>query len=288
MFLSWGVRLLGAFLLFQIPEDLKIERVASGFTYTEGPLWAREGYLLFSDATQNKIYKLSSGEKPATVREETHGAMGLTLDAQGRLYMCETKGRRVTRLDKKGKLEVVAEAWQGKKFNAPNDVVVRKDGHVYFTDPAFGNQQDTRELDFYGVFHITPKGELGLVAKWKGRPNGIALSPNGRILYVANSDEYSVLAYDVEKDGAVANERVVISKIDGVPGGVRVDEKGNLYVTANGVFVFDSAGRALGKMMTGETPSNLTWGDSDFGTLYVTAKSSVYRIRMDVKGSVQY
>ena len=127
-------------------------------------------------------------------RSNSNGASGNTFDAQGRLYTCESHLRRVTRADKKGKVEVIAEKYQGKRLNAPNDIVVRKDGQIYFTDPAFGNQEDSRELDFFGVYHISRRGELDLVAKPKGRPNGIALSPNGNILYVTNSDERNIRA----------------------------------------------------------------------------------------------
>jgi gluconolactonase len=280
--------LLGALSLFQLPEDLKIERVAAGLTYAEGPLWAREGFLLYSDAPRNKIYKLSSGEKPVVFRDDTRGAMGLTFDAQGRLYMCETNGRRLTRVDKKSNLEVLAETWQGKKLNAPNDVAVRKDGNVYFTDPAFGNQQDHRELDFYGVYRISPKGELSLVAKPTGRPNGITIAPNGRILYVTNSDEHNVRAYDLEKDGSATGERIVISNIEGVPGGIRADEKGRLYVAARSVLIYDSSGKQTGKIPTGEPASNLAWGDGDFGALYISARGFIFRVKLDAKGSVQY
>jgi gluconolactonase len=275
-------------LFLQTPADLKIERVASKCAFAEGPLWSREGFLLYSDPPNNKILKLSAGQAPAVFRDDSHGAMGLTYDVQGRLYICESRGRRVTRLDKRGNLEILADAWQGKKFNAPNDIVVRKDGNVYFTDPAFGNQLDTRELDYYGVYHITPKGELTLAAKWTTRPNGIALSPNGRTLYVTGSDDGTVRAYDVEKDGSPANERTLISNIEGIPDGIRVDEKGNLYVAAKEVYVYSSAGKRISNFGLGETPSNLAWGDSDFGALYATARANVYRIRMDVKGSVQY
>jgi sugar lactone lactonase YvrE len=288
MFLKAIGLLLTGCLFLQTPADLRIERVASKCAFAEGPLWSREGFLLYSDPPNNKILRLSAGQEPSVFREDSHGAMGLTYDAQGRLYICESGARRVTRLDKRGNLEILADAWQGKKFNAPNDIVVRKDGNVYFTDPAFGNQLDTRELDFYGVYRITPKGELTLAAKWTTRPNGIALSPNGRTLYVTGSDDGTVRAYDVEKDGSPANERTLISNIEGIPDGIRVDEKGNLYVAAKEVYVYSSVGKQVSKFVLGETPSNLAWGDGDFGTLYATARANVYRIRMDVKGSVQY
>lgn len=277
-----------ALLLLQAPPDLKIEKVDTKRGFAEGPVWSREGYLLFSDAPNNRIVKLMSGEPPAVYRQDTHGANGMTLDVQGRLYMCEWQSRRLTRLDKKGNLEVLAEKWEGKKLNAPNDVVVRHDGQIYFTDPAFGNQNDTRELDFFGVYHIGPKGEMELVAKPKGRPNGIALSPNGKTLYVANSDEKNVRAYDLDKSGTATNERVLISNITGVPDGMRTDEKGNLYIAAKGIFVYDSAGKLLYDIKLGETPANCAFGDADFQTLYITAQTSVYRVRLNVKGSVQY
>jgi gluconolactonase len=276
------------FLLFQAPEGLNIERVAGKCAYAEGPLWSREAFLLYTDAPNNKIYKLTSRHEPEVFRDDSQGAMGLTYDSQGRLYICETRGRRVIRIDKKNKLDVLANAWQGKKLNAPNDIVVRRDGNVYFTDPAFGYQLDSRELDFYGVYHINPKGELSLAAKWTTRPNGIAISPNGRLLYVSDSDARTVRVYDIEKDGAPANERTLVSKIDGIPGGIRVDEKGNIYLAAKQLFVYNTAGQQIHSINMTEAPSNLAWGDNDFSTLYVTVRSSVYRIKMDAKGSVQY
>ena len=269
-------------------SDIKVEKVAAGYIFTEGPAWSRENYLVFSDVPANKIEKLVPGEGTATVREKSNGANGNAFDAQGRLYSCESHSRRVIRQDKKGRVEVLADKWQGKRFNAPNDIVVRHDGEIYFTDPAFGNQQDTRELDFFGVFHIGRKGGIEIVAKPKGRPNGIALSPNGRILYVANSDEHNVRAYDLDKNGDPANERVVIDGIEGVPDGLRVDEKGNLYVAAKGIAVYSAEGKRLANIPLAETPSNCAFGDADLQSLYITARTSVYRVRLTVKGSLQY
>jgi len=268
-------------------SKVMIEKVAGGFTFTEGPVWSREGYLLFSDVPENKIWRLSAEGKSA-YREASNGANGNTFDTQGRLYSCESRSRRVTRTDKKGAIEVLADRFEGKRLNAPNDIVVRKDGHVYFTDPAFGAQADSRELDFYGIYHIPPKGPLELIAKTPGRPNGIALSPNGRLLYVADSDERLVRVFDVAPNGKAANGRTLISKIDGPPDGIRTDEKGNIWVTCNNVSVFAPDGKMLGKIDFPETPRNLTFGEGDLGTLYVTALKSVYRVRLDVKGSVQY
>ncbi len=285
MMLGW---LAAAALAAQDFSNLRIERVAAGYKFTEGPVWSREGYLLFSDVPQDLIVRWKPGEGTSPFRQNSQGANGNAFDAQGRLYTCESRTRRVVRADRTGRLEVLAERYQGKRLNAPNDIVVRRDGHAYFTDPAFGAQADARELDFYGVYHIPPKGPLELVARPAGRPNGIALSPDGRILYVANSDERSVRAYDLDRRGRASNERLLISGIEGVPDGLKVDEKGNLYVAARAILVYSPEGRRLGAIELPETPSNCAFGDPDFGALYVTARSSVYRIRLDVKGAVQY
>jgi gluconolactonase len=269
-------------------SDLHVEKIATGYIFTEGPAWSRDGNLIFSDIPGNKLLQFKLGEKPAVFRDNSNGAIGNTFDAQGRLYTCESHARRVTRTDKKGKIEVLAERWQGKRLNAPNDIVVRKDGQVYFTDPAFGNQQDARELDFYGVFHISHRGELEVIAKSKGRPNGVALSPNGRILYVTNSDQRNVRAYDLDRNGEASNERVLISSIAGIPDGIKVDETGNLYVAASRIDVLTPEGKPAGSLLLPETPSNCAFGDADLQSLYVTARTSVYRVRMNVKGSVQY
>lgn len=269
-------------------EERQIDRVAGGFRFTEGPAWSREGFLLFSDVPNDQILKYVPGEKPTVFRENSNGANGNAFDAQGRLYSCESRTRRVVRMDKKGNMQVLADKWEGKRLNAPNDIVIRKDGHAYFTDPAFGNQADTRELDFFGVYHITPKGELGLIAKPVGRPNGIALAAGGHVLYVANSDEHNVRAYDVDHNGEASNERVVISGVSGVPDGIRVDEKGNIYVAANGVSIYDAHGKLTETMEFSETPANCAFGDSDLQTLYITARTSLYRMRRNVKGASQY
>lgn len=269
-------------------DDLKVDKVAAGYTFTEGVAWSPMGYLIFSDIPNSKLFQWNPGEQPDIFREDSKGANGNKFDAQGRLYTCESHSRRVTRTDKKGKVEVLAERWEGKRLNAPNDIAIRKDGQIYFTDPAFGNQEDTRELDFYGVFHISHKGEMTVVAKPKGRPNGIALSPNGRVLYVGNSDERNVRAYDLDRNGEASNERVLVSGIDGVPDGICVDEKGDLYVAANKMEVFSAEGKHLGSIDITETPSNCGFGDEDLQSMYVTARTSIYRVRLKVKGSVQY
>jgi gluconolactonase len=269
-------------------EDMKVEKIASGLQFTEGPAWSRDGFLLFSDCVTNKLHKFVPGTGGSEYAQIPGGPNGNTYDLQGRLYTCEFHSRRVTRTSKKGVVEVLAAKFEGKRLNAPNDIVVRRDGHIYFTDPAFGNQQDTRELDFFGVFHITPKGELEPVAKWKTRPNGITLSPNGKVLYVSDSDARLVRAYDLDKNGAASNERVAVANIEGVPDGIRTDEKGNVYVAAKFVYVYSEDGKQIGHIELGDTPSNLAFGDGDLEGLYVTARTFVYRVRLGVKGALQY
>jgi gluconolactonase len=268
-------------------DDMKVDKVATGLQFAEGPAWSREGFLLFSDCVTNKIFKFPPGPNAAVYAEIPGGPVGNAFDLQGRLYSCESHSRRVTRTTKKG-TEVLASKFEGKRLNAPNDIIVRRDGHIYFTDPAFGDQQDHRELDFFGVFHITPKGDLEALAKWQTRPNGVTLSPNGKVLYVADSDARLVRAYDLDRAGAASNERVFVDKIPGVPNGIRTDEKGNLYVAAKFIYAYSEDGKPIGHIELGETPSNLTFGDPDLESLYVTARTIVYRIRLGVKGALQY
>jgi len=266
-------------------SEVRLELTAKDYTFTEGPAWSAAGeYLIFSDLPTDRLIKWVPGHAPEVFRADAHGPSGNAFDAQGRLYTCETRTRRVTRTDKAGKLDVLAAQWEGKRFNAPNGIVVSKSDHVYFTDPAFGEQQDHRELDFYGVYHIPPKGPIKLVAKWTTRPNGVALSPNGRVLYVSGSDDHNVRAYDIDREGDASNERVLISKIEGVPGGMRVDEKGNLYIAANGVVVYHPDGKPAGVIAVRERASNCAFGYPDGMMFFITARGNVYRTRLDVKG----
>jgi gluconolactonase len=289
--LLWTV-LFASAALAQNFDNIEVQKIAAHLHFAEGPVWSHEGFLLYSDAPVDKFHKFVGGVGDSEAGEHAGGAIGNAYDAEGRLYTCEFRQRRVIRTLKNGKTEVLASRFEGKRLNAPNDIIVRRDGHVYFTDPAFGAQQDSRELDFYGVFHVTPKGELELVAKWKTRPNGITLSPNGRILYVADSDQRLIRAYDLDGKGVATNERVALDKISGVPDGIRTDEKGNLYVAARAVYVFsppnNGSAKLLGEIELGEAPSNIAFGDADLETLFITARTSVYRVRLGVKGALQY
>lgn len=266
-------------------SHLQIEEIASGFPGGEGPVWSRQGFLLFSEYDNNRIYKYVPGKAPEVYREDSHGANGNTMDRQGRLYTCEYRSRRVTRTDRKGRIETIAERFEGKRFNAPNDIVVNRNGHIYFTDPLF-TPLDHRDLDFFGVYHMTPKLEIEAIAKMQTRPNGIALSPDGRILYVANSDEKNIRAYDLDKKGHASNERIVVVGLEGADG-MKVDVKGNLYVASRGVVVYSPDGKLLGKIQPAKNPRNLAFGDADFRTLYMIGPV-LYKVRLDVAGSVQY
>ncbi len=271
----------------QLPDTFTVEQVAANLKYADGPVWSLDDFLLFSDTAAGVQHKLASGKPMMDVQAEG-GANGNAYDTKGNLYTCESHARRVVRVDKKGKREVVADLFEGKRLNAPNDVVVRKDGNVYFTDPAFGSQEDTRELDFNGVFRVTAKGEVQAVARWMTRPGGVALAPDGRTLYVSNSDEGSVYAFDLDRGGEASNGRVLIAKIPGVPAGLRTDEDGNIYVAAEAVYIYSPEGKLLRTLELPETPSNLAWGDPDFRALYVTARTSVFRVRLGVLGAVPY
>lgn len=254
------------------------EKVASGYRFTEGLAWSKDGFLIFSDTPNDQLLKWVPGRQAEIFREHAHGPSGNAFDALGRLYTCETRARRVTRTEKNGAIEVLAERWEGKRLNAPAGIVVSKSGHVYFTDPAFGYQSDHRELDFYGVYHIPPKGPMQLVARSAGRPHGIALSPNGRILYVSNADEHNVRAYDLDRSGEASNERVLISGIAGVPAGLSVDEKGDLYVAAKGIAIYNPQGQLLHTIDMRDPVSNCTFDEAGMRYFFVTSRSTVWRM----------
>ena len=272
-----------ALALLLAAQEYKLDRVelaARGYTFTEGAAWnPKEGYLIFSDTPSDRLLKWTPGHDAEVYRTDAHGPCGNAFDTQGRLYTCETRTRRVTRTDKSGKIDVLAAEWEGKKLNAPAHVVVSRNDHVYFTDPAFGDQSDHRELDFYGVYHIPPKGPMKLVARLTTRPNGIALSPNGKILYVGDSDEHNVRAYDVDRNGDTTNERVLISGIAAVPGAMTVDEKGYLFIAARGVSIYSPDGKPLPGFQTKEFVSSCAFGEADMKSLMITARGNLYRAR---------
>jgi gluconolactonase len=271
-----------------------LDRVATGFGFTEGPVW-RGDDLLFSDIPNSRTvcYRPGyGGAEITTFRHPTGNANGLTLDHDGRVLACEHSGRRVSRIDHAGKVETVADSFEGKRLNSPNDVVVRSDGSIFFTDPPYGLPRHTegKELPFNGVYRVDPSGAIRLLVDDFERPNGLAFSPDGRTLYVDDSARHHLRAFDVAADGSLSNGRVLAELKPGpgergVPDGMKVDQEGNIYCTgAAGVWIFDRNGRFLGRIVTPEVPANLAWGDADWQTLYITAQTSLYRIRMSVSG----
>jgi sugar lactone lactonase YvrE len=281
--------LLPILCLAQEPGPYHVEAVTSKHKSIEGPVWsAKDGYLLFADVPMETIQRIDT-KGLSMFRERSGGASGNAFDDKGRLYTCEAHARRVTRTDRKGTVDVLVDQCEGKKLNAPNDIAVSKHDDGYFTDPAFGSAVEKCELSFYGVFHISPKGQVEASLRLQTRPNGVAASPDGGTLYVTNSDERNVRAYDITKEGTLQNERVFVAKTAGVPGGIKVDEKGNVYVAAAEVLIFSPKGEPLGTLKIAEKPSNIVFGDGDLKSLYVTARTTLYRVRLEAfKGVAIY
>lgn len=251
-----------------------MERVATGFQFTEGPVFSRIGYLLFSDIPAARILKYERGQL-SVFRENSNGANGLTFDHQGRLLACEGKAGRVTRTEKDGRITVLADRFDGRLLWAPNDLVYAIDGSIYFSDPMPRNASpDQAKTGFSAVYQIDRKGQVRLATREPARPNGVALSPNQLILYVADSAANKILAYDIAGDGSLSGGRTV-ADCQG-PDGLKTDEAGNIYVAAaDGIAVFSAAGKHLETIAVPERPSNLNWGGG-FRGLYITARTSVY------------
>jgi sugar lactone lactonase YvrE len=264
----------------------EVEKVAGGFQFVEGPVWHPGGYLLFSDIPANKIVKWTPSGKAEVFREPSGQSNGLTFDRQGRLIACEHGNRRVSRTEKDGSIVTLADKFEGKRLNSPNDLCARSDGTIYFTDPDYGTPKGQKELDFQGVYRISPDGKLFLEAKERFlKPNGLALSPDERVLYVDDTEAGNVRAFDVKPDGALANDRILIQGPPlGGTDGMKVDVQGNLYVTADGVWVIDSSGNHLGTIKIPERPANCAFGDPDNKTLYITARNGLYRVRLKIQG----
>jgi gluconolactonase len=288
-----------------VAKDATPEKVAEGFTWVEGPAWSRDGhYLLFSDIPGNAIYKWQektgvepflkpsgyTGSAPFTGREP--GSNGLAFDPQGRLVICQHGDRRLVRIENDGSQKVLADRYQGKRLNSPNDLVFKKNGDLYFTDPPFGLPKTfddpDKELDFNGVYRLRPDGQLTLLTREIRVPNGIALSADEKILYISNSDPNQAvwLAYDVLDDGTIANQRVFFDATSwskGPPDGMKVDREGNIFATgAGGIHVFSPAGEHLGSLEHSAFVSNCTFGNNG-ADLYITASTAVYRLRLTAR-----
>ena len=289
-----------------VPADARIEKLADGFVFTEGPVWDRaESRLLFSDVRGNGVYEWTeSGGTSPFIEPVFEGdrtglrsvsSNGLTLDADGRLVMCEHGNRLISRVEADGTRTTLVDSYDGSRLNSPNDAAYASDGRLYFTDPGSAlegrDASPLRELDFNGIYRLSPDGELELLYRDQSRPNGIALSPDESILYVANSDpEQKVwMAYDLGEDG-VSNPRVFFDVNDqtaeGAADGLKVDDAGNLFATGpGGVWVIAPDGTHLGSIMPDEVPANVAWGD-DGRTLYMTARTGLYRIRLTTGGAI--
>ena len=291
--------------LASIVESSQAERLATGFVFTEGPLWHPDGHWLFVDVRANLIYRLRPGGQPEIIRDNSGSSNGMTFDLQGRLIICEGDNRQITRLEPDGTYTPLAQRLGGKRINRPNDLVTRSDGSIYFTDPGGRLTPQERELDFSGVHRIAPDGTLTNVTAETEYPNGIAFSPDERTLYVAitrrgercleekNRGEVCthqlIRAFDVAPDGTLSNNRVfanMASAADGVPDGMKVDAEGRVYCTGpEGVWVFEASGQHLGTIRLPEIPANCAWGGPDHRTMLFTARTSVYSMRMKTPGT---
>lgn len=276
-----------------IDRDAKLETLATGFGFTEGPMWDPAGFLYVSDEEINKIFRVyPDGRKEEVI--SLGDPDGNTFDRQHRLIDCASVLRAIIAVTPDGKYKILADHYEGKKLNSPNDVIIGPDGAIYFTDPTLdlvaGEKQ---EIPYQGVFRLDDKGGLRLLTKDLTQPNGLAFSPDGKLFYVDDSEQRNIRVYDVGADAALSNGRIFGEepggKKDGVPDGIKVDKNGNLFVTGpKGIWVWDAKGNHLGTIAMPEQPANLTWGDKDYRTLYITATKSVYRLVMKAEGYVPY
>jgi gluconolactonase len=275
--------------LSAILDATPAQRLATGFVFTEGPLWHPDGFFYFVDVRASVLYRLTPGGAPEVVREKTGGGNGTTFDLQGRLVLCEGDNRRITRRSADGRFEVLMDRFEGKRLNRPNDVVCRSDGSLYFTDPGLRVPLAEREVPHAGVYRIAPDGAVSLVADFE-YPNGLAFSPDERRLYVANT-RWAQYIHLLELDGGgqVVRRRIFADmssdETDGVPDGMKVDVEGRVYCTGpGGTWVFAPDGARLGVIRTPEVPANLAFGGPDLRTLFFTARTSVYAMPVKVPG----
>jgi gluconolactonase len=276
-----------------VDRNAKLSRVGTGFGFTEGPVWDPSGFVYVSDETINKIYRLyPDGRKEEVIA--LGDPDGNTFDRQSRLIDCASVLRAIIEVTADGKFKILADHYEGKKLNSPNDVIIGPDGAIYFTDPTLdlvtGEKQ---EIPFQGVYRLDEKGNVQLLTKELAQPNGLAFSPDGKRLYVDDSEKRNIRVYDVAADGTLTNGRIFGEepggKGDGVPDGMRVDKSGNLFVTGpKGIWVWDAQGTHLGTIAMPEQPANLNWGEKDYSTLFITATTSVYRLEMKTRGFVPY
>jgi gluconolactonase len=272
----------------RVVEGTKLRRLASRMRFTEGPVWyGREACLVFSDIPSNRLHAWDEKEGLRVWREPSHNANGNTLDRKGNLVTCEHGSRRVTRTSADGTVSVLAESYDGKRLNSPNDAAVQKDGTIWFTDPPYGLRGKPQDLPGQYVFRLDTDGELTVASKVFRKPNGICFSPDEDVLYVADSDRerHHVRHFKVGPDKALSGGEVLIDIRPGVPDGMRMDTDGRLYVTAgDGVWVVAPSGKLLGKILVPESPANCAFGGTDRRTLFITARKSLYAITLNATG----
>lgn len=290
---AFALEVLSPPFLDLIDREAKLETVAGGFGFTEGPMWDTAGFLYVSDETINKIYRVyPNGKKEEVIA--LGDPDGNTFDRRHRLIDCASVLRAIVEVTPDGKYKVLADRYDGKRFNSPNDVIVGPDGALYFTDPTLDLMAgEKQEIPFQGVYRLDERGNVRLLTKDMSQPNGLAFSPDGKHFYADDSEQRNIRVYDVAIDGSLADGRIfgdeAGGKDDGVPDGIKVDQHGNLFVTGpKGIWVWDASGHHLGTVVLPEQPANLTWGDNDYQTLYITATTSIYRLRTKVKGYVPY
>jgi len=275
--------------LSKLLETTQAERLATGFLFTEGPLWHPDGFYYFVDIRRSNLHRITPGKPAELVRADTGEGNGTTFDLQGRLVICEGGHRRVTRWSADGRSEVLVDRYEGKRLNRPNDVVCKSDGSLWFTDPGLRVPLAERELPYAGVYRIAADGVVALMADCE-YPNGLAFSPDERTLYVANTRWTAYIhAFELDAAGKVLRRRIFADmssdEPDGVPDGMKVDVEGRVYCTGpGGTWVFAADGRRLGIIRTPEIPANLAFGGPDLKTLFFTARTSIYTLRVTTPG----
>jgi gluconolactonase len=282
-----------------VDEGADVEQVATGFTFTEGPIWMPDGSLHFSDMPADKRRRWHPAEGVEVLRDPSNKCNGMTLDKDGFLIVCEHVTSSVVRERADGAREVLASHWGSKYLNSPNDVIVASDGSILFTDPTYGRMpgfgiERAQELDFQGVYRVPPdRGELQLLLDDFAQPNGLCFSPDESLLYVNDTDRAHIRVFEVGANHALANGRVFAENIGdgdlakgGLVDGMKVDERGNVYVTGpDGVWVFSPEGEHLGVIQVPESVGNINWGGEDWSTLYMPSTTSIYRVSMKVSGN---
>jgi gluconolactonase len=272
-----------------IGAGAKVEKLAGGMKFTEGPVWL-DGYLVFSDIPNNRLMRWNANGGPGVFREGSNQSNGNTKDRDGNLITCEHQARRVTRTDvKTGQVSVLVDGFEGKRLNSPNDVVVKSDGTIWFTDPTYGGHKDL-EVGGRNVYRFEPKAKaLSAVVTGCDQPNGLAFSPDEKRLYVADSGKPKhIRVFEVKEDGMVGEGRVFCTIDKGVPDGIRVDADGRVWSSAqDGVHIFTADGKLIGKILLPENCANLCFGGAGGDEVYMTATTSLYRVKTNVRGGVK-